>query len=270
MGIRMDKDGSLLVVDAYFGLFRVNKTDGAYETLYTTSFHVAQKQPRFLTDLDIGPDGKIYFVDASTKYYKNQYHYALLEMSSSGRLLMYDPKTKVTLQLADQLAYPFGVQLSKDKTGVLITSPLLHAIYRYDLKTRNVSVWTEGLPGMPLGIRYSESSDSYWLAMSSPRSVERPNMFENLAKSPSNRRYAAKFVSMDMIETLRQEHGFTNEAMVAEVTASGTIGRVLQDSNTNPLGAVTEAQHVNGVLYTSSFFGADAVHTVNLKHKSRS
>lgn len=45
----------------------------------------------------------------------------MLEGEASGRLLRYDPPTKSTHVVLDGLAFPNGVQLSKDESFLLFT-----------------------------------------------------------------------------------------------------------------------------------------------------
>lgn len=47
--------------------------------------------------------------------------FILLEGESTGRLLRYDPPTKTTHIVLDGLAFPNGVQLSRDQTFLLFT-----------------------------------------------------------------------------------------------------------------------------------------------------
>lgn len=47
--------------------------------------------------------------------------FILLEGEATGRLLRYDPPTKTTHVVLDGLAFPNGVQFSKDQSSLLFT-----------------------------------------------------------------------------------------------------------------------------------------------------
>ena len=47
--------------------------------------------------------------------------FILLEGESTGRLLRYDPPTKTTHVVLEGLAFPNGVQISKDQSFLLFT-----------------------------------------------------------------------------------------------------------------------------------------------------
>jgi hypothetical protein len=47
--------------------------------------------------------------------------FILLEGEATGRLLRYDPSTKTTFVILEGLAFPNGVQLSRDQSFMLFT-----------------------------------------------------------------------------------------------------------------------------------------------------
>lgn len=53
-------------------------------------------------------------------FYRNHF-FILLEGESTGRLLRYDPPTKTTHIVLEGLAFPNGIQLSKDQSFLLFT-----------------------------------------------------------------------------------------------------------------------------------------------------
>ncbi|KAJ0104809.1 hypothetical protein Patl1_19005 [Pistacia atlantica] len=70
---------------------------------------------RFLNGLDIDQEtGIVYFTDASARFQRNQFSQAILSGDRTGRLLKYDPVSKVVTVLQRNLGLPVGVAVSKD------------------------------------------------------------------------------------------------------------------------------------------------------------
>ncbi len=71
-------------------------------------------------DLDIAPDGKIYFTDSTTRYDAHDWAIDSIEGRPTGRLLVFDPKTGETKTLLDNYRYANGVCMAHDgKVAVL-------------------------------------------------------------------------------------------------------------------------------------------------------
>lgn len=64
-----------------------------------------------------GTDG---FISLCLLFGRNHF-FILLEGEATGRLLRYDPPTKTTHVVLEGLAFPNGVQLSRDQTFLLFT-----------------------------------------------------------------------------------------------------------------------------------------------------
>ncbi len=61
---------------------------------------------RMADDLDIAPDGIIYFTDATKRYDIGDWGHDLLEGRPNGRLLSFDPKTRETRTVLRQFDLP--------------------------------------------------------------------------------------------------------------------------------------------------------------------
>ncbi|MBU2621655.1 MAG: SMP-30/gluconolactonase/LRE family protein, partial [Proteobacteria bacterium] len=71
LGLAFDASGNLIVADAYKGLLSIDAARNI--TVLVTG---AEETPfRFTDHLDIASDGKIYFTDASFKYFQKEYLY---------------------------------------------------------------------------------------------------------------------------------------------------------------------------------------------------
>ncbi|KAK3093634.1 hypothetical protein FSP39_018305 [Pinctada imbricata] len=67
LGMRLNKDGYLIVIDAYLGLYKVNVATGDYHQIWSSSNLVNGKKVMLLNDLTIASDGTIYLSDSSVK-----------------------------------------------------------------------------------------------------------------------------------------------------------------------------------------------------------
>lgn len=84
---------------------------------------------KFADDLDIGNDGSIYFSDASTSVDPSLMILELLG-PPSGRLIKYNPNTKTSSVLIDNLHFANGVQLSKNEDFVMVAELARSRVWR--------------------------------------------------------------------------------------------------------------------------------------------
>ena len=107
LGLAFDREGRIVACVAGMGLVRVTM-DGAVELLTDQTerslFSVQDDTTiRMADDLDIAPDGTIYFTDATKRYDIENWGLDLLEGRPNGRLLSYDPATRKTRTVCDNL-----------------------------------------------------------------------------------------------------------------------------------------------------------------------
>ncbi|KAH9496162.1 hypothetical protein Btru_012178 [Bulinus truncatus] len=254
LGMRLSKNGFLIVIDAYFGLFQVNVVTGDYTTLYSSSIPINGKTPKFFNDLDIGEDGKIYFTDSSTKWHRNNFPLVFLEGVPDGRLLMYDPVSKNTTQLVEGLLFANGVQLTKDKSAVLIAETAKFRIMKFDLESEQLSVWSNQLPGAPDNIRYCKTSGTYWVGLALLIQKGKPSFTHFLANHPWVRGVIAKVLSIKVFLFMKDFFAKTDaKAMALELDTAGTIIHSLQDKTGSVIKGVSEVENADGIMYFGSF-----------------
>ena len=94
-------------------------------------------------DLDIAADGMIYFTDATKRYDIENWGLDLLEGRPNGRLLSFDPKSRKTRTVCDNLIFPNGVCLTHDGQHLLVASTWTCSLLIFDL--RNMSDGPAGL-----------------------------------------------------------------------------------------------------------------------------
>ncbi|MCW8879338.1 MAG: SMP-30/gluconolactonase/LRE family protein [Kangiellaceae bacterium] len=239
LGLHFDKNGNLIVADAYKGLLSINSHGDI--TVLTTS---ADDLPfRFTNDLDIADDGTIYFSDASYKFTQAEYKADALEHRPNGRLLAYSPKTRKTTTLLKDLYFANGVAISPDQSFLLINETWTYRVLRYWIageKKGNTEIFIEQLPGFPDGIS-SDGNGTFWLALASPRN----SMIDNLAPHPWLRKIVQRLP--EFLQPAPVKYAF-----VLGLNDDGKVVHNLQEPSGHPFSVITSVQAENGYLYFGS------------------
>ena len=171
LGMQFDRDENLIVAVAGMGVYGVRPdgevfkvTDETNRTWYKLN---DDSRLRMADDLDIAPDGKIFFSDCTTRYEMTTNTLDILEARPNGRMVCYDPKTRSTRTIINHFYFPNGVCVSHDGKSLLIASTSLCKIFRYWLagpKQGRTEILIDELPGNPDNINRA-SDGNYWLAL---------------------------------------------------------------------------------------------------------
>ncbi len=160
-------DRGLVVADAAKGLLLVDDV-GEITVLSKQS----DTRPfRFVDDVDVAPDGRLYFSDASHRYGLDELMHDFFEHAGTGRLLCYDPATGQTETLVDGLYFANGIAVGPDGDYVLVTETSRYQVTRYWIngpKAGTADVFIDNLPGFPDNISYDDDG-TFWLALYAPR-----------------------------------------------------------------------------------------------------
>ena len=243
-GIRIGKDGMLYVADGIRGLLAVDTT-GQVTVLATE----AEGRPfGFADDLDVAPDGRIYFSDASSKFTvaaradANASTLDIIEHGGHGRLLEWDPTTRQVRVIASGLQFANGVALTSDARAVLLTETGAYRILRVDVvgpSRGTVTPILENLPGFPDNIT-RDADGRFWVALFAPRKA----ILDQLARRPALRRVIVRIPSALQPKPSRYAH----------LIAIDERGRVLEDRQ-DPTGGyapVTDVLATDRWLYLGS------------------
>lgn len=186
LGLDFDDEGNLYIADAVKGLIRLTP-QGLVEVLSTEH----EGRPYGLTDdLEVGSDGKVYFSDASDRWFIHEYKLDILEHTPNGRLLVYDPVSQEVELLLDSLYFANGIAVSADASFVLVNETSSYRILKHGLsgsKKGQTEVFIDNLPAFPDGIS-SGSDGIFWLAMVSPRNP----IIDDLSARPFFRKIIAR------------------------------------------------------------------------------
>jgi sugar lactone lactonase YvrE len=239
LGLDFAPNGMLLVADAKKGLLAI-RPDGGLRALSTEANGMPYK---FTDDVDVGPDGMVYFSDASNKFGFGEHMPDILEHAGRGRLLRYDPLADQTTVLLDGLNFANGVAVSRNGDFVLVNETGTYRIVRYWLKGPKAGqhdVFFENLPGIPDGISCGDDG-TFWLALFSPRSAD----LDRMSSKPWMRKLA-----MRLPEALQPKPA--RHAFVLGLSEDGKVMHNLQDASTGAYAPITSVEQEGEWLYLGS------------------
>lgn len=245
LGLAFDAEGRIVACVAGMGLLRVT-LDGAVELLTDqTGRSLLSVQDdtaiRMADDLDIAPDGMIYFTDATKRYDIDNWGLDLLEGRPNGRLLSYDPKSRKTRTVCDNLVFPNGVCVTHDGKYLLVASTWNCSILIFDLADLSAGprIFLDGLPGYPDNINRT-SDGGYWIALAGMRNA----IIDQAMKYPGLRQRMTK-----RVPPTNWLFGNLNIGGVLKTDSSGTIIDALWDAPDGPLYMITSMREHEGALY---------------------
>lgn len=170
LGMQFDSHGNLIVADAFKGLISVSND----RKMSVLSDQLDGQSLLFADDLDIADDGTVWFSDASQRFDQHHWINDFWEYQPTGRLLRYDPQTKKTAAVIENLYFANGVALGPDDVFVLVNETMMARIVRYWLKGPKAGTkeyFIEGLPGYPDNLSYN-GDGIFWVAIPAPRNTE--------------------------------------------------------------------------------------------------
>ncbi|ERN09486.1 protein STRICTOSIDINE SYNTHASE-LIKE 13 [Amborella trichopoda] len=242
LGLRFNrKSGDLYIADAYHGLMMVGPQGGIATPLAT---HAEGEPILFANDLDIHRNGSIFFTDTSRRYNRLNHFFILLEGEDTGRLLRYDPLTKMTSVVLRGLSFANGVQISKDQTYLLFTETTNCRIMRYWLegpKAGSMELFAD-LPGFPDNVRLNDKGQ-FWVAIDCCRTPVQ----EILSHNPWIRNIYFRLPLKMSI--LARKMGMKMYTVIALFNEDREIVEVLEDRRGDVAKLVSEVKEVNGRLW---------------------
>lgn len=246
LGLAFDKDGSLLVCIGGMGLYRVTTereivklTD---ETNRSWLSIIDDSRLRLADDLDVAPDGRIFFSEATVRYEMHEWPVDGLESRGNGRIVCYDPNRGTTRTILRGLKFPNGICMTHDGESFLFAETWGCTISRYWFdgpKKGRVEKVIPDLPGYPDNINRA-SDGTYWLALVGIRT---PSL-DLALKMPGFRRRMARRVAPD--EWLYPN---INTGCVVRFNEEGEILEVLWDRGGENHPMITSMREHKGHLY---------------------
>ena len=196
LGVEFDKDGSLLVANAYKGVQRVS-LNGNVETVFDS---VDGKPLVYADDIAIADDGRIFVTEATTRFAAEAAGGTLegslldiIEHGGNGLVIEYDPATESTRVIMDGLNFANGIAISDDQQYLLVAETGSYRILKHWLdgpEAGTTEVLIDNLPGFPDNIN-NGMNGRFWIGIVAPRNAlldrfsENPFMRKVLQRMPA-------------------------------------------------------------------------------------
>ena len=239
LGLVFDEDGNLIVADAWRGLLSIDPE----KNITVLSLEAESTPYEFTDDVDIAPDGRIYFTDASSKFNQPDYKLDLMEMRPHGRLLRYDPASGRTEVLLRNLHFANGVAVAPNGKYVLVNETWKYRILKYWITGPNkgtAEVFADNLPGFPDNLAVDDAG-RYWVAFPTLRNPQ----VDSLHTMPWLKDLIAKLP--DSFRPVPQEYG-----LVVAFNAQADVLTSLHDTQGIHLQEITSVNPHDGTLYFGS------------------
>lgn len=247
LGMAFDKAGDLVCCVAGMGLYKVVRdtrevvklTD---ETNRSWLSVIDDSRLRLPDDLDIAPDGRIFFSEATVRFDMHEWMVDALEARGNGRIICYDPRDGTTRTVVPGIRFANGVCVSHDGRSILFASTWGCSIERYWLegprKGRTETVIAD-LPGYPDNINRA-SDGNYWLALVGVRTPA----FDLALRKPGFRRR--------MVQRIAQDEWLFPQMNVGNVVKFSETGEVVdclwdREGRNHPM--ITSCNEHKGWLY---------------------
>ncbi|SMO48319.1 monosaccharide ABC transporter membrane protein, CUT2 family [Thalassovita litoralis] len=246
LGMTFDAEYNLYVCVGGMGLYRVTRDRKVELVTDETNRHflsiIDDSRLRLADDLDILPDGRILFSEATVRYEMHEWPTDALEGRGNGRIIMYDPKQNKTTTVLRNLIFPNGIVVASDKQSILFAESWNCTIKRYWFegpKKGKVEMVIPNLPGYPDNINRA-SDGNYWLAIMGMRS----QVFDLSMRKPGFRRRMSKQLPGD--EWLAPN---INIGCIVKFNEAGEILDVLWDRQGINHPMITSMREHKGYLY---------------------
>ncbi len=248
LGLAFDREGTLLSCVGAMGLYAISNagkvTQLSAETNRSYTSVVDDARLRDPNDLDVGPDGRIYFTDSTTRYDAHEWAINSIEGRATGRLLVFDPATGETRTLLDNYRYANGVCLAHDGKSVFFAESWACRVHRYWIegpKAGTAECVIKDMPGYPDNINRA-SDGNYWMAWLGMRTPS----FDLALRHPGFRKRMTRRLPQD--EWLFPN---INTGGVVKFSSEGHIIETLGDMTGQSHPMVTSMREHKGYLYVS-------------------
>uniref|UniRef100_A0A1B6C3Z5 Strictosidine synthase conserved region domain-containing protein n=1 Tax=Clastoptera arizonana TaxID=38151 RepID=A0A1B6C3Z5_9HEMI len=195
LGLFIDIKEQLYVVDSYFGIYRHNLTSGESERLVAADDNIEGKATKLLNSVAVSKDGIIYYTLSSTHFTLEDGLYTTLG-SGSGRVIKYDPVTKSSEVLLEDLHFANGILISDDEHFLLIAETMRSRLIRFYLKGPKKGthdIFVDGLPGLPDNLQ-KDNKGGFISPLVFPVDENNPCIFQQLSEYPYVRRFLGRLL----------------------------------------------------------------------------
>lgn len=265
LGMAFDAQGNLLICVGGMGLYSI-APDGTSTPLATQTkrswYRVRDDSSiRLADDLDVVPDGRVFFSDASTRFDGIEYMFDVTEARPNGRVLCFDPSTGKTTTVVKNMPFPNGVCTSHDGESILIASTITCSVWRYWVsgpKEGDFEPFLTNLPGFPDNINRA-SDGTYWMAFAGMRTPS----FDLSLRDAGWRRRMLKQIPQDEWLMFNM-----NTSCVFRFDESGTVLESFWDETQEDHSVITSMREHDGHLFLGGLHN-DRVGRIRLQSTSQ-
>lgn len=191
LGFDFDARGNLIAADAVKGLLSV----GPDRKITLLADRAGNEPIRYADAVVVAGLGKIYFSDASGRFAPADWGGTfeasildILEQSSTGRILEYDPVAQTVRVVARGLSFANGIALSRDEQTLFVNETGKYRVWKIAVTAHDLDVarggdearvLLENLPGYPDNLMRGENG-KIWLGFAKPRNA----VVDKLAAKP--------------------------------------------------------------------------------------
>ena len=246
LGLSFNGDGDLVTCVGGMGVYKVSPERIVSKVTDETNRGwlsvIDDSRLRLPDDLDIAPDGRIFFSEATIRYEMADWVVDALEGRGNGRLICHDPATGKTRTVLRGLVFPNGIIVCPEGQSLLFAETWACRISRYWFdgpKKGEREIFISNLPGYPDNVNRG-SNGTYWVALLGMRT----STFDLAMRKPAFRRRMARRIASD--EWLFPN---VNRGCVLQLSGDGKVIDVLWDSSGENHPSVTSTCEHRGFLY---------------------
>lgn len=191
LGFMFDAAGNMIAADAFRGILSISPD----KQMTVLTDKLGDSPILYANAVVVAKSGKIYFSDASQRFGAKEYGGTfqasvldILEHSSTGRVLEYDPASKQTRVLATGLCFANGLALSADEQQLIVAETGEYRIWKIPVAARELNlknkqdkkqatILLRDLPGYPDNLMRGRDG-RIWLGLAKPRGAAIDNMAE--------------------------------------------------------------------------------------------
>ena len=182
LGFDFDTSGNLIAADAFKGLLSISPD----KKISLLTDQVNGDPIRYADAVVVARSGKIYLSDASTRFAPKDWGGTfeasildIIEQSSTGRVLEYDPANKTTRVVGKGFSFANGVALSRDEKTLFVNETGKYRVWKILVNSKDLDMSNPGdqaellldnLPGYPDNLMRGLDG-KIWLGFAKPRSA---------------------------------------------------------------------------------------------------
>lgn len=180
LGFDFDASGNLIAADVNNGLLSISPR----RKITVLTNKVYRNPIRYADAVVVAKSGKMYLSDASARFAPKDWGGTfeasvldIIEQSSTGRILEYDPAKKITRVVAKGFSFANGVALSQDEQTLFVNETGKYRVWKISVNARDLDisnpsklskVLLDNLPGYPDNLMRGLDG-KIWLGFAKPR-----------------------------------------------------------------------------------------------------